>query len=303
VYVKSGPPVGAAVTLLVPGEGGRSMAQKLAKLTGWSVGEVDFKTFPDGEEYARILTPVRGRDVVVVQTGYPPSRVWKLLLLLNASRENGAATVRCVIPYLPYARQDRLFLEGEALTARLVADAVRVYAKEVVTVEPHKDEVAAFFDGSCRSVSAIEPFAREFKSRGIDVVLAPDAGARPRAEAVAARIGAKADHLEKKRLSGDHVEMKPKSLDVRGSRVAIFDDIISTGGTMVKATEQLVKQGAATVLCAGVHGLFIGDAVGRLKMAGAEEVIASDTIESPYSRVSVAEAVASALGVPASVRR
>lgn len=279
------------------------MAQKLAKLTGWSVGEVDFKTFPDGEEYARILTSVKGQDVVVVQTGYPPARVWKLLLLLNAARENGAASIRCVIPYLPYARQDRLFQEGEALSVRLVADAIRVYAKEVVTVEPHKEEIAAFFEGAFRSVNAVDPFAREFKARGIDVILAPDVGARERAEAVASRIGAKADHLEKKRLSGDHVEMKPKSLDVRGRRVAILDDIISTGGTMVKATEQLVKQGATTVLCAGVHGLFIGDAVGRLKMAGCEEVIASDTIESPYSRVSVAEGVAAALGVAASVRR
>jgi len=291
------------VVLLVPGEGSRSMAQKLAKLTGWHVGEADFKTFPDGEDYARILTGVKGQDVVVVQTGYPTARLWKLLLLLNAARENGAASLRCVVPYLPYARQDRLFLEGEALSARLVADTIRIYAKEVVTVEPHKEEVAAFFHGMLRSVNAIEPFAREFKSRSIDVVLAPDAGARPRAEAVASHIGAKADHLEKKRLSGDHVEMKPKSLDVRGKRVAILDDIISTGGTMVKATEQLVKQGAAMVLCAGVHGLFIGDAVGRLKMAGAEEVISSDTIESPYSRVSVAEGIAASLGVPASVRR
>ena len=82
------------MVLLVPGEGSRSMAQKLAKLTGWSVGEVDFKTFPDGEEYARILSSVKGQDVVAVQTGYPPSRLWKLLLLLNAARENGATSIR-----------------------------------------------------------------------------------------------------------------------------------------------------------------------------------------------------------------
>lgn len=271
------------------------MAQKLAKATGGTVGDADFKLFPDGEEYVRVATSMKGQDVVVVQTGYPPSRLWKLLMLLSAARENGAASVRCVVPYIPYARQDRLFLEGEALTAKLVGELIRTHARETVTVDPHKEDIAGFFGGSCRSVSAVEPFAKDFKARGIDVVLAPDAGARARVEAVASRIGAKVDHLEKKRISGTVVEMAPKSLDVRGRHVAILDDIISTGGTMAKATEQLVKQGAASVVCAGVHGLFIGDAFNRLKTAGASEVISSDTIDSPYSRVSVADEIAAAL--------
>lgn len=293
------------MTLLVAGDGGRSFAQKIAAPTRWPVVDVDWKTFPDGEEYARLLRSVKGEDVVVVQTGHPPARFWKLLLLLNAARENGAASVRAVIPYLPYARQDRIFLEGEALTARLVADAVRGYARETLTLDPHKDAVADFFHGTCRVLSSVGAFAREFKARGVDVVLAPDAGARDRAQKVAAAIGAKVDHLEKKRISGDAVEIQPKSLDVRGRTVAILDDIISTGGTMAKAAEQLVKNGAATVLCAGVHGLFIGDAIARLKSAGATEVLATDTVESPYSRVSVADAFAHALlaGVTTSARR
>lgn len=282
--------------LLVPGAGVDGMVDKLARATGWTVAPVEFRTFPDGEEYARIRAPVRGEDVVVVETGYPPARLWRLLQLLNAARENGAATVRCVVPYLSYARQDRVFLEGEALSARLVAEAIRSQAAECLTVELHKDAVARFFGpGGCRNLSAVEPFAREFRARGVDVVLAPDAGARARAEAVAARIGAQADHLEKTRRSSEVVEVRPKSLAVRGRTVAILDDIISTGGTMVKATEQLVAAGAGTVLCAGVHGLFLGDAVARLRAAGAREVLATDTIESSLSRVSVAPLLAEAL--------
>lgn len=271
------------------------MAERLAKHTGWATAVADFKTFPDGEEYARILSPVRGQDVVIVQSTYPPSRLWKLFLLLSAAKENGAAGMRCVVPYLAYARQDRVFLDGEALSAQLVADCIRRYATDCVTVELHKDDVARYFQGGCRNLSAVEPFAREFKRRRVEVVLAPDAGARERARQVAERIGAAVDHLEKTRINSEVVEMRPKSLEVRGKRVAILDDIISTGGTMAKATEQLVTQGAKEVLCAGVHGLFIGDAAAKLKKAGAAEVIASDTIESPYSRVSVAEVLAEAL--------
>lgn len=290
------------MTLLVAGEGGHSLAQKLAHIAKWSVVDAEVKSFPDGEQYARIPTSVQGKDVVVVQTGYPPSRLWTLLMLLNAAREGKAASVRCVVPYMPYARQDRLFLEGEALTAKLVGQSLRTWSDQCLTVELHKDEVARYFDGRCLNLSAAAPFADEFRQRQIDVVLAPDAGARQRAEQVALRLGAEADHLEKKRLSGESVEIRPKSLNVKGRRVAILDDIISTGSTMAKACEQLVQQGAATVVCAGVHGLFIGDAVQRLKSAGASEIICADTIDSPYSRVSVAPILAEALAAKSLAR-
>lgn len=287
------------MVLLVPGEGAKPLSERLGKLIGADLADVEFKTFPDGEEYARILTPLKGQDVVVVQTGYPTARLWKLLLLLNAAGENGAKTVRAVVPYMPYARQDRIFLEGEALSAKVVGDAIRTHASACVTVELHKEEVRNFFGGTCQNLSAVEPFAADFKARGVQLVLAPDAGARPRAEAVARLMGAAVDHLEKKRISSEIVEMKPKSLDVRGKKVAILDDIISTGGTMAKAVEQLVRQGASNVVCAGVHGLFIAEAANKLKTAGASEILSSDSIPSPYSKVGMAGEIAKALMVRA----
>jgi ribose-phosphate pyrophosphokinase len=283
------------VALIVAGEGAAPMARRIADATGWATTDAEFKTFPDGEAYARIPAAMDGQHVVIVQTGYPPERFWRLLLLLNAARENRAASVRAVVPYLAYARQDRLFQPGEALSSRLALECVRTQASGLVTVDPHKEDVARFFGPGFRSVSAEAPFADAFRTRRIDVVLAPDAGARPRAAAVAARLAAAVDHLEKKRLSGTEVEVAPKTLDVRGKRVAILDDIISTGGTMAKAVEQLVRQGAASVLCAGVHGLFLGDAADRLRRAGASELLASDSIETEHSRVSVAGVLASAL--------
>lgn len=291
--------------VLVAGDGGLPLAQKLGRLTGWDAGGADFRTFPDGEDYARILLPIKGQDAVIVQTTYPPSRLWKLLLLLNAARENGARSIRCVVPYLAFARQDRVFQEGEAVSARLAADCIRQYAAEVITVDLHKDEIANYFQGACRHLHAVEPFAKELKAQGVDLVLAPDAGARDRARAVADRMGVPYDHLDKKRVSSETVEIRPKSVPVLGRKVAILDDIISTGGTMARATEQLVRLGATGVLCVGVHGLLLGDVISRLKRAGAADVFVSDTIESAYSRVSVAELIAEALRVPAasSLRR
>lgn len=284
--------------LLVAGAGAENLTAGLAKALSAGTSQVEFKTFPDGEQYVRILAPLKGEDVIVVQTGYPPERMWKLLLLLEAAAENGADRVRCVVPYLPYARQDRRFLDGEPVSARLVARAISQNATECITVEPHKADVAAFFTVPCHLVSAADAFAAEFKTRGVDVVLAPDAGARDRAEAVARRIGAQVDHLEKRRISSEVVEVKPKSLSVGGKTVAILDDIISTGGTMVKATEQLVRHGAKQVICAGIHGLFIGGAVEKLRGAGAHEVLVTDTIDSAWSRVSMASSIAEALGRP-----
>ncbi len=286
----------------MPGEGGRALVDKLAKLTGWPVADVESKTFPDGEEYVRVQTPLRGESVVVVETGFPPGRLWRLLLLLQAARENGVADARAVVPYMPYARQDRRFLEGEPVSARVAADAIGLYANECLTVELHKDAVKDLFRVPCRNLEAVGPFAAEFGARGVEVVLAPDAGARARAAAVARRMGAAVDHLEKKRISSELVEMKPKTLDVQGKSVAILDDIISTGVTMATAVEQLTNQGASRVLCAGVHGLFIGDAVKRLRDAGAHEVLVTDTIPSVHSRVSVAEIVGRALMAPARAR-
>lgn len=284
--------------LLVAGEGSGSLAQKIAKLTSWPVSNVEFKTFPDGEDYVRILAPLKDQDVVVVQTAFPPSRLWKLLLLLNAAEENRASSIRCVVPYFAYARQDRMFLEGEPVSARLAADCIRRYARNCVTVDLHKDAVAEYFGGACQNLSAAEPFARELKSRGVDLVLAPDAGALARAREVARRIGVPHDHLEKKRISSEVVEMAHKNVEVKGRKVAVLDDIIGTGGTMARATDHIFRQGASAVVCAGVHGLFIGDVVGRLKNAGASEVFVSDTVDSPYSRVSVSELLANALVAP-----
>jgi ribose-phosphate pyrophosphokinase len=291
------------VAIVVAGDGSAKLAAEIARRMNASVVNVELKTFPDGEDYVRLLGNVKGQDVVVVQTAFPQQRYWRLLLTLDACREAGAAKLRAVVPYLAYARQDRIFQPGEALSARVVGQTLSLYCSQIVTVDVHKEEIRKFFPSTFTNVTADEPLALELQRLGVQVVLAPDAGARDRAERIAKRIQVQVDHLEKKRISSEVVEMTPKTLDVRGKSVAIVDDIISTGGTMAKALEQLKRNGAREVYAVGVHGLFLGEAVQKLTAAGAKQLIATDTVETPYTRVSVADPVVAALvaRVPARV--
>ena len=125
-------------------------------------------------------------------------------------------------------------------------------------------------------------------------MLSPDEGRRENAEQVAEVVGCEADFLVKERLDGETVQMAPKSLDAGGRKVAIVDDIISTGGTIVKASEQLRKQGAASIVAVCTHGVFASNAIPRLK-AACDEVHSTDTIENPTTAVTVAPEVARAI--------
>lgn len=281
--------------VVVHGPGSASVASTLAADLDAQACTVEWKEFPDGESYARITRDVSGQDVVVVQSMYPADRFTHLMMLLNAARENHAASVTAVIPYLAYQRQDKLFLEGEAVSARWVAQCIGTQCDRVLALELHKPVIRQWFGVDALDLSADEPVAAALRQRDVDVVLAPDAGARERAERVARILGADHDFLEKTRLSGTEVRMKPKALDVTGRRVAVLDDIISTGGTMAKAIEQLKKGGCAAAYGVGVHGLFLGEAAAKLRAAGTDEILAGDSVESQYSQIHVGGVFAQAL--------
>ena len=277
--------------LVVPGTASAALAREVARRLGAKLAKVDVNTFPDGEVYARIDEVTTGEDVVVVETTLGNDRFVELLLLSEAARGHGARRVTCVVPYYAYSRQDRRFKSGEALSAEVVARSLGLFSTGLVTVDPHKEHILAFYPGRSHGSSAVPELAAHFKTRGVDLVLAPDKGALERAAAAAIQLGVGHDHLEKTRISGDTVVMKPKSLPVSGRTVAILDDIISTGGTMAGAAKQLLDQGAKRVICAATHGLFVGGAADRLKTAGVAEIVVTDTIQGPFSSVSAAPAI------------
>lgn len=264
-------------TVVVAGSASQPFGTQLAKELGSPLARVETKRFPDGEGYVRLLDPVAGKNVVLAQTTAPDPNLVELLLLQDAAREAGARIVTSVIPYFGYSRQDRAFQAGEGISARAVARAIASGCDKVVCVDIHKDATLSFFGAKAVGVSAVPQIAAQLKAWGVDAVLAPDKGARDRAMAAGKVIGCPVDHLEKTRLSATEVRMAAKELDVRGRRVAIVDDLIASGSTMVQAAKQLKEQGARAVYAACTHGLFTGNALPKLLSSGLDRVLCADT--------------------------
>ena len=251
------------------------------------------KHFPDGERYVRILEPVKGEDVLVVQNTYPSVKIVELLLVLDAAREAGATSVTCVIPYMGYARQDKLFTEGEPISARAIARAVGSACDRVITVDLHEPSIVDHFGVNSVEVTAVPEAVEYAGTLGTSIVVAPDEGARRLAKDAADVLGCGHAVLQKERIDGRTVKMHLGDVGVEGHRVLILDDIISTGGTIVTAAGGLKEQGADMVFAVAIHGLFIEDALNRLR--DCDEIACSDTIEGVQTRFSVAQAIAGAL--------
>jgi ribose-phosphate pyrophosphokinase len=280
---------------ILGGTAAKNVAGNLAKELHQPLIQATFKRFPDDEFYIRLLDDIAGEDVLIVQTAYPDHKIIELFLMQDAVHDAGARTITVALPYFGYSRQDKKFEEGEAISARAIAQHISLHADSVITVDPHKEAILKFFTVPAQSCSAVTTIAKYLKEKNIDFILAPDKGARDRAKEAAAFIHCEYDYLEKTRIDGTAVKITPKKLDARNKHVAIIDDIISTGGTMANSIKELKKQGAASVSVACTHGLFVGGAKEKLISSGCDEIISTDTIENEFSKVSVASCIAETL--------
>src|SRR5437870_12914268 len=221
--------------------------------------------FPDGERYARLLGPVSGEHVVLVQTTHPDPMIVELFLLADAIRDAGARRLTAVVPYVGYGRHDKRFLDGEAPSAKTIAKHVAVDCDELLTMAiPANPEILKTFPLPTREVSGMPAIGRYLKSAKVDVLLAPDQGALRLVKDASSVAGVPFDSLVKKRIDSYTVKIEPMALDVRGKSVGIVDDVISTGGTIATAAKELKAQGARRVIAACVHGLFVGPADANL---------------------------------------
>ena len=287
---------------IVLGPSSLQLGEKIAELMRTKPVTVASKNFPDGESYVRLETSVRNEEVAIVQTTGPPDQDTKLIqlaLLADAAKRSGAEKVTAVVPYLAYARQDRIFLEGEAPSAQTIARILQSSGIEsLITVNVHQEKVLSKFPFQARSASAIGLLADYLRRKGLKgaFALAPDNGAMHIAEEAQHVLRGDCGYLEKQRdrLTGQ-TSTESKKIDVKGKSVVIFDDIISTGGTIVSAAKIVEALGAVSVHVACIHGLFIGDAEKRILEAGVQEIVATDTVPGKFSKVSVAPLIVSEL--------
>ena len=273
---------------VVAGSSSFSLGEKVAEMLNSDFIAPEIKKFPDGELYVRINGNVSD-DILLIQTTYPNEKIIELFLLQDALRENGARRIITVVPYFGYSRQDKIFNEGEAISARSMAKHIQLYSDAFMSIDLHAESILYWFNIPKIHLRATEPIAQYLRKKEVDIVISPDKGGYTRAKMVAEKMNVEFDYLEKTRLSGTEVIIKPKNLDVNGKNVGIVDDIISTGGTIARASEQLRKQGAKRIYAVCTHGLFIGNALENMKKV--DDFAATDTIESENSKISVAKVI------------
>src|SRR5579883_1813729 len=234
--------------------------------------DVEYKTFPDGENYVRINEQWIAKYSVLVQTTSPPQdkNLMQLFLISDLLRDMGSKIV-AVAPYLAYARQHRMYLNGDI----------------------HNVEGLGYFTIPANSISAVPILAEYFKNN-FDVsnliAVAPDEGAKVRVETFSMRVGCDYLVMEKSRdrVSGEIKSQLKTQVDIKGKDVVIVDDLISTGGSIAEASKILGSLGAGSIRVACTHAILAGNAAEKMKESGVKDIVATDTIQSEYSKVSVA---------------
>ena len=252
------------------------------------LGRLEVLRFSDGELSVEIGDNVRGRDVYVVQSTSNPGNdhLMELLILIDALRRASAWRVTAVIPYFGYARQDRKLKPRVPITAKLVANLITTAgANRVLSFDMHAGQLMGFFDipvDNLQAMPVLLPYiAEKYGTKNITIV-SPDAGGVERARNYATRLDNAAMAVIDKRRSGPNqvAEMKVVG-DVQGHTCVLVDDMIDTGGTLIKAAETLLAEGASKVVACCVHAVLSGNAVERITNSQIDELIVSDTITLP----------------------
>lgn len=277
---------------IIGAENSQVLAAKTARIIDAELMSAEFRTFPDGELYVRTDSPAD--ELAIIGSVTKSDSLIQLLLLIDACEDS---RINLILPYMGYARQDKKFRDGEAISARAVAKVLSRGCDRIYTINVHEKSVLDHFGVPAEDLSIAERIGDYIKGMTPDnpLILAPDEGAAEFVADVAAAAGYECDHLQKTRLSGTEVRMAPKNIDAKGRTVFIVDDIISTGGTLATAAGMLREQGASEVHAACVHGVFTNGGYSRLAAAGIKSIAASDTIESGASTISAAESIAEIL--------
>ncbi|MEM3816332.1 MAG: ribose-phosphate diphosphokinase [Candidatus Bathyarchaeia archaeon] len=288
---------------IVSGPSSPGLAQKISEALNAPLVKVKTKRFPDGEFYFKFEEDISGENLLIIQSLCPPQDIhlMELFLILHTARDLGAETIKVFAPYLAYSRQDERFLEGECLSAAMIAEIIEsLGADALYTIDIHNENVLKMYKIPVYNLTASGELAKYFAKKSLKdpIIVAPDDEdlAKRRAKHAAKVLDAEWDALEKRRdrYTGEIITF-PKDLRVRGRDAIVIDDIISTGRTAANAVKILREQGAKRVFVGASHVLLLRDSIRVIVESGAEEVVGTDSIENEYAKVSVAPTFVKAL--------
>ncbi len=288
--------------IIIPGPASTILGENVAKKLGVSMIKVESKIFPDGESYVRFTGNVEGKDVVIVQSTYPPqdTHLIQLFLMIDNAKKLKAKNIVVVSPYLAYARQDKVFRSYEAVSIKTILKIFEsLDLNFLITVNIHEPKVFEDVNFRCLNLSAVKLLAEYFQNLNLKkpIAFAPDEKAIRMVKDVADMYGWDYGWFKKERdkVTGE-ISMRCEGVfNVEGKDTIIFDDIISTGGTTATAAKMLKDMGAKRVYSACVHPLLVGDAYEKIIRSGVEKIVATDTIPKNVSLVSVTPIIVEAL--------
>jgi ribose-phosphate pyrophosphokinase len=259
------------------------LAEKICKYLEIPLAGATTSRFPDGEMLVKIDEDVRGKDVFVVQATCPPvnDNIMELLIFIDCLRRASAKRITAVIPYFGYARQDRKSEGRTPITAKLVANLLdKAGVNRVLAMNLHADQIQGFFDMPVDHLTAAPVLARHFIDRRLKdpVLVSPDVGNIKFGSDFASRLGSELAVIHKRRVSADSTVAVNIIGNVKGRNVMMFDDMITTAGTVCEAAKLVRQNGATGIYVGAAHGVFAGPAIDRLAEAKLNEIVVTDTI-------------------------
>jgi len=278
---------GEKTLMLFSGRSHPELAEAIAKEIDIAVSPTEIRDFADGEIYTRFEESVRGCDAFVVESMTHPINHWVMetLVMCDALKRGSAKRITVVVPYYPYARQDKKSRGREPISARLIADLYKCAgADRILTVDLHTSQIQGFFDGPVDHLFAL-PILAQHVAANYDTsqitVVAPDSGRVRVAERWTERLGGTPlafIHKTRDINVANSVVANRVVGEVKGRICLLVDDMIDTAGTITKAAEALFNDGASQVLVAATHGVLSGPAIDRLKNSQISEIILTDTL-------------------------
>jgi len=286
---------------VIAGKSSEDVARKLARKIKANFVKSQIRVFADGESKITLSGEISKKKSIVVQSIYPPvdTNLIQALSLISKAKETSSEVI-AIIPYMGYARQDREFLPGEIVTMKVLGKLFKgAGASKIIAVDIHSIIGFKHFSIKTKNVSAIPELVRYFKKSSLNnpLVVSPDQGGKERAKEFAKELGSEFIALEKKRdRKTGKVQIKTKNLDeVTNRDLILIDDMISTGGSIVKATQFLKKQKCKKVYVACTHALLMNDAEKRIRKAGVTKIISTNTIPGKTSIVDISNIIAKAI--------
>lgn len=271
------------------GRSNQKLAQEVAEAIGAKLGDIEIKTFSDGELSVKITENIRGADVFLIQsTSYPANdNIVELLLIMDALRRASARRIATVIPYYGYGRQDRKVEPRVPISAKVMAKLIENSgANRVLAMDLHADQIQGFFDIPVDHLFAASVIIEYLQTLNLQdlVIVSPDSGGAERARFYAKYLNASMAIIDKRRERANESEVMNIIGNVENKNCILIDDMIDTAGTISHAASALKKAGAKTIIAAATHGVLSGPAMERLDNAPIEQLVVCNTIEIPKEK-------------------